>query len=79
MKIKDLKKVSTRLYNAVILPVSLNLNRGVFCNDSKRYIDGVEIGELTVNDLFEMFSEKEIKSWRGMGKTSYERLLSLRD
>ncbi len=77
MKIKDLKGSNRKLFNAISRGLYLDLNKGYRMYDS-RLINGDEYLELTIDELLDLFTETEIRKWRGMGNASYELLLSLR-
>lgn len=73
MKIKDLKENNRRLYNILM--------RNLFCKFYTRFgkkISDEEFKELTISDVFDLCTEKDIKSWRGLGSKGYEELLNLR-
>lgn len=68
MKIKDLKEEYRGLYNAVV--------KGIYHENDHIGID--EIKELSIDDLFGLFTEEQIKKWRGIGESRYSQLVSLR-
>lgn len=79
MKMKDLKCVNRRLYNALYMGFTVGIysefSYGMF---DKRQVGPDEFGELTAGDLLDLFGENLLK-WRGIGKTGYATLVSLRD
>ena len=77
MKIKDLKKEYRRLYNAVLKGIYMEINKGTTWYE-KNHIEMDEIKELSIDDLFGLFTEEQIKKWRGLGESTYSQLLSLR-
>lgn len=70
MKIKDLKEEYRGLYNAVV--------KGIYTEINKDQIGIDEIRELSIDDLFGLFTEEQIKKWRGIGESRYSQLVSLR-
>ena len=70
MKIKDLKEEYRGLYNAVV--------KGIYTEINKDHIGIDEIKELSIDDLFGLFTEEQIKKWRGIGESRYSQLVSLR-
>lgn len=77
MKIKDLKEEYRGLYNAVIKGIYTEINKGTIWYE-KDHIEIDEIKELSIDDLFGLFTEEQIKKWRYIGETRYSQLVSLR-
>lgn len=78
MKIKDLKtKEYKRLYNALLRGIYMEINKGSIWYE-KNHIEMDEVKELSIDDVFGLFSEDQIKRWRGLGSTLYSQLVSLR-
>ena len=77
MKIKDLKEEYRGLYNAVVKGIYMEINKGTTWYE-KNHIEIDEIKELSIDDLFGLFTEEQIKKWRCIGETRYSQLVSLR-
>jgi hypothetical protein len=86
----DIMKTLKQLYEAKIISPNAyaSVVRGVLydrlgCNRRKdvvRYSDDLtidEIRELTVKDIFELFTEEEIRRWAGIGTLTFDKLKSL--
>lgn len=74
-ELKDDGLISTHLYRILL--------RGVgFDNKYKLVVkhvcaDGGNANDLTVKDIFELWTEKEILKWRGMGQSTFSELKGL--
>ncbi len=74
------KTISPNAYAAVVRGVLYD-RLGYNCRkDVTRYSDDLtidEIRELTVKDIFKLFTEEEIRRWAGIGTLTFEKLKSL--
>ena len=85
--IKELRtegKISSRAYNAINSRVASELNhkfgyRRYTLGDvlNNREVTNQEVLDITIKDLFEMFDEKVIARWRGIGQKTVSELKSL--
>ncbi len=79
--IKELKnegKLSTRTYHAIVRGAAFDNKYAVIKERiGKRDYDRVSAAELTVKDIFELWSETEMMHWRGFGPESMSELKGL--
>lgn len=78
-ELKDEGLISNHLYTSLIRGIGFDEKFMIIRkpNGWKKlylYPDG---NKLTVNDILELWTEKEILHWRGIGKKSFEELKSL--
>lgn len=78
-ELKDEGLMSARLYRALLRGICFDRKFLVIRRDQwgLKEFDFPNGNELTINDVLELWSEKEILHWRGIGKTSFEELKSL--
>lgn len=77
--IKELRNeglISTRLYNN-LLRAMLSDDKFTLVNKALKRVDTPNANELTVKDIFELWTEEEIMRWRGMGQSTFEELKGL--
>lgn len=76
-ELKDEGLISTRLYRALIRGITFDDKFKVVNKVFKWDVDRPNGNDLTVKDIFELWSDEEIMKWRGMGQSSFEELKSL--
>lgn len=75
-ELKDEGLISTRLYHTLIRGITFDdkfMVRGKF----RWEIDGANGNDLTPEDIVELWSDKEMLKWRGMGQGSLKELKGL--
>lgn len=68
--------ISTRLYRALIRGITFD-GKFTVKGNYRWEIDRPNGNDLTVKDIFELWSNEEILKWRGMGQASFEELKGL--
>lgn len=77
--IRELKTeglISTRLYGALIRGISFD-RKFIVKGDFRWDIDRPNGNDLTVKDIFDLWSDEEILKWRGFGQTCLSELKGL--
>lgn len=69
--------ISTRLYSVLIRGITFDDKFKIVNKVFKWDVNRPNGNDLTVKDIFELWSDKEILKWRGMGQSSFEELKSL--
>lgn len=70
--------ISTRLYNALVRGIAFDSKFAVIRKQiGWKEIDRANANELTVKDIFELWTDEEILKWRGLGQTCITELKSL--
>ena len=78
--IKELKNeglISTRLYRSLIRGITFDDKFKVVNKIYKWDVDRPNGNDLTVKDIFELWSEDEIMKWRGLGSSCMSELKGL--
>lgn len=76
MELKNEGLISTRLYRALIRGISFD-NKFIVKGNFRWEIDRPNGNELTVKDIFDLWSDEEILKWRGLGQSCLSELKSL--
>lgn len=80
MKIRELKSVNVRLYRAIMRSRLWWYHDGfdIYERRGDKTISGEEIGNLGVNDLFDLFTDDQIlRNTMGLGKVGLAQLKEL--
>ena len=77
-ELRQAGKISSRVYNAIMKNAAIEID---YMFGYKRWKDTMvssdEIGNLTVNELFELIGEERISHWRNLGQKSLDELNGL--
>lgn len=76
MELKNEGLISTRLYRSLVRGISFD-NKFIVKGNFRWEIDRPNANELTVKDIFDLWSEEEILKWRGLGQSCLSELKSL--